>query len=68
VANFHLENGARIERINWLADISRKGIESSLGMMANYSYELSCIDNNHQNYITYGEIATSKEVKNILKK
>jgi malonyl-CoA decarboxylase len=68
VANFHIENGARIERINWLADISRKGIESSLGMMANYSYELSCIDNNHQNYITYGEIATSKEVKNILKK
>ena len=68
VANFHLTNGARIERINWLADISRRGIENSLGMMANYSYELSCIDGNHRNYITHGEVAASKEVKNLLKK
>jgi len=67
VANFHLANGARIERINWLADSSKKGIEQSMGMMANYYYDLSGIAENHENYITYGKVATSKEVKNLLK-
>ncbi len=67
VANFHFANGARIERINWLADISKKGIEQSMSMMVNYYYELSSIAENRENYITYGKIATSKEVKKLLK-
>jgi len=29
VARFHLGNGARLERLNWLADVSEKGIEQS---------------------------------------
>jgi malonyl-CoA decarboxylase len=32
VANFHLRNGARIERINWLADTSAKGMEQSASL------------------------------------
>ena len=67
VANFHLANGARIERINWLADISKKGIEQSMGMMANYYYDLSSIAENHDNYIKHGKVAASKEVKSLLK-
>ena len=38
VANFHLHNGSRLEQVNWLADISAKGMEVSAGMMVNYLY------------------------------
>ncbi|MGH7907015.1 MAG: malonyl-CoA decarboxylase domain-containing protein [Candidatus Binataceae bacterium] len=38
VAHFHLSNGARIERINWMADLSPKGISQSYGLMVNYRY------------------------------
>jgi hypothetical protein len=37
VARFHLGNGARLERINWLADTSPKGVAQSFGMMVNYA-------------------------------
>lgn len=67
VANFHLTNGARIERINWLADISKKGIEQSLGLMVNYYYELSKIAENHENYNTEGKVAATRDVKSLLK-
>lgn len=46
VARFHMGNGARIERLNWAADISAKGIEQSCGMMVNYVYELDQLDAN----------------------
>ncbi|NIP49740.1 MAG: Malonyl-CoA decarboxylase, partial [Gammaproteobacteria bacterium] len=32
VARFHLGNGARIERINWLGDTSAKGMQESCGL------------------------------------
>ncbi|WP_459614774.1 malonyl-CoA decarboxylase domain-containing protein [Bordetella sp. 2513F-2] len=46
VARFHLGNGARIERLNWAADVSAKGLEQSCGMMVNYLYELERLDDN----------------------
>lgn len=46
VARFHLGNGARIERLNWAADISAKGLAQSCGMMVNYLYELEDLDAN----------------------
>ena len=46
VARFHLGNGARIERINWAADVSAKGIEQSGGIMVNYLYDLDQLDQN----------------------
>ena len=39
VANFHLTNGATVERINWMADASPTGRARSFGIMANYLYE-----------------------------
>jgi malonyl-CoA decarboxylase len=36
VARFHLGNGARLERINWLGDLSPKGLRESAGIMVNY--------------------------------
>lgn len=46
VARFHMGNGARIERINWAADCSDKGIAQSCGLMVNYLYELNDLDDN----------------------
>jgi len=50
VARFHLGNGARLERLNWLADMSPKGMAQSAGLMVNYLYELSRIEENHELY------------------
>ncbi|WVY92781.1 hypothetical protein V8G54_031869 [Vigna mungo] len=41
VANFHLQNGAMVERINWMADRSQKGLSQSGGIMVNYVYSSS---------------------------
>jgi malonyl-CoA decarboxylase len=46
VARFHLGNGARIERINWAADRSSKGLAQSAALMVNYLYELEQLDEN----------------------
>jgi len=67
VAHFHLSNGARIERINWLADTSPNGMGQSLGMMINYLYKSRDIEENHEAYSGDGRIRTSKSVKALLK-
>jgi len=67
VANFHLSNGARLERINWLADLSETGMTRSYGIMVNYYYELSDIEKNHEKYVTKNHIVASRAVKALLK-
>ena len=62
VAHFHLTNGARIERLNWLGDVSAKGLAQSAGMMINYLYKLPDIDANHEAYRGQGKIAQSSGV------
>ncbi len=64
VARFHLNNGARLERINWLADPSRKGLRESLGMMVNYLYLPRAIQTNHQKFVR-GEIVASQKVQKL---
>lgn len=59
VANFHLQNGAMIEKINWMADQSEKGIHQSGGIMVNYVYRLDKIDENAQSYFSTGHIHAS---------
>lgn len=46
VARFHLGNGARLERINWLANRSPRGMAESFGIMANYLYDPPTIERN----------------------
>lgn len=65
VAHFHLTNGARMERLNWLADRSDKGLKQSLGMMINYRYRLGEIDANHEAYTGEGRIITSSAVRSL---
>jgi len=64
VARFHLNNGARLERINWLADASKKGLRESLGLMVNYLYEPRAIEGNHEKFIR-GEIVASRRVRGL---
>lgn len=67
VARFHLGNGASLERINWLADTSEKGLRNAHGLMVNYRYEPDDIEKNHEAYAQDGTIAASKAVKALLR-
>jgi len=67
VARFHLGNGARLERINWLGDLSPKGMRESAGIMVNYLYRLEDIEKNHEAYANDGDVVASSAVKKLLK-
>lgn len=64
VARFHLGNGARVERINWAADPSNKGIKQSFGLMVNYLYDLKRLDK-HRALLAQGEIPMSGAVEDL---
>ncbi|GAB5415480.1 MAG: malonyl-CoA decarboxylase [Congregibacter sp.] len=66
VARFHLGNGASLHRLNWGADLSRKGMEQSMGIMVNYLYNLDKIEINHEAYFDKGVIAASKTVQKLV--
>lgn len=67
VARFHLGNGARLERINWLGDLSRKGVADSFGVMVNYLYDLDAIETNHEAYADHAVVAASGAVRKALR-
>jgi len=67
VAHFHLSNGARMERLDWLGDVSKKGIAQSAGLMINYLYKLDAIDANHEAYTGEGRIPLSSGLKALVK-
>ena len=67
VARFHLVNGARMERINWLGDTSEKGVRRSLGLMVNYVYDLREIDHNHEQLVNEGVVATAPGIRRLLR-
>jgi malonyl-CoA decarboxylase len=68
VARFHLRNGARLERINWLGDISTVGMQRSAGLMVNYFYRLNDLERNHENYTREYEIAAASEIESLAKR
>lgn len=68
VARFHLGNGARLERINWLAETTEKGIAQSYGLMVNYLYDLEDIEENHEAYVEGRAVAASGAVKRLVRK
>jgi malonyl-CoA decarboxylase len=67
VAHFHLTNGARVERINWLGDTSERGLGASAGLMVNYLYELGRIEENHERYTGEGGVTASSAVTRLLR-
>ena len=63
VARFHLGNGAILEKINFLSNISENGLEQSLGYMVNYLYNLEEVELNHEKYVVDKKINTSKSLE-----
>ncbi|WP_419815378.1 malonyl-CoA decarboxylase domain-containing protein [Glacieibacterium sp.] len=67
VANFHLSNGARLDRINEGADLSAKGQAESCGVMVNYRYVATAIEENHMAFVERGEVRVSPAVARLLR-
>ncbi len=66
VTHFHLTNGARVERINWLADTSPKGFTQSCGLMVNYLCRLKDIDANNAAYRERRKVVVSGAIRGLL--
>ena len=67
VARFHLGNGARLERLNFLGDVSPKGLKHAHGLMVNYLYALDGIETNHEAFAEKGTVAASAAVRKTLR-
>ena len=65
VANFHLSNGATLHQINWGADLSKKGIAQSAGLMVNYLYELEKVEEQHEAFI-HKTVTSSRGVERLI--
>ena len=65
VAHFHLSNGARLERINILADTSEKGVKESATLMVNYLYDPARIEEYHEDYAGEGKRNASTAVRRL---
>jgi malonyl-CoA decarboxylase len=65
VERFHLGNGARLERLNWLADTSPNGTRRSAGMMVNYVYRLAEVERNHEAYAREHKVIAARRVEDL---
>ncbi|MCC4115455.1 malonyl-CoA decarboxylase [Aromatoleum toluclasticum] len=68
VARFHLGNGARVERLNWLADTSVKGLDQSWGVMVNYLYDPDRIVANVESFVDTGHIDAATGVRRLTRR
>jgi malonyl-CoA decarboxylase len=66
VARFHLGNGARLERINWLGNVAPRGISESYGIMVNYLYDPDAIEANHEAFVQKGVVARSPAIGELM--
>ncbi|MFN7710817.1 MAG: malonyl-CoA decarboxylase domain-containing protein [Curvibacter sp.] len=64
VARFHLGNGARVERLNWMGDPSPKGLQQSYGLMVNYLYDLKRLDR-HRAQLQEGTIPAASVIEEL---
>jgi malonyl-CoA decarboxylase len=65
VARFHLDNGARLERLNANANLSSKGLRQSAGLMVNYLYDLARIETCHDQFV-HGRVVHSRALSALL--
>jgi malonyl-CoA decarboxylase len=66
VAHFHLNNGAHVSRVFWLADTSARGMRQSYGVMVSYRYALSEVGRNHEQFQQNGRVAAARRVQKLL--
>jgi len=67
VARFHLGNGARLERLDWLADTSERALQQSHGLMVNYRYDLDYIEQNHEAYAQQRVVVAAGSVTRLVR-
>jgi malonyl-CoA decarboxylase len=67
VANFHLSNGASLERINWMANPAPYGVTESFGLLVNYRYDRAKIAANAAAYLADGSVSASNQVRSLVK-
>ncbi|MGH6886891.1 MAG: malonyl-CoA decarboxylase domain-containing protein, partial [Geminicoccales bacterium] len=67
VGRFHLGNGARIERLNWLGDRSPRRLAQSAGLMVNYVYDRPEIEQNHEAFASDHLITVAPAIYDMLK-
>jgi len=67
VAHFHLSNGARIERLCPMADVSDKGVKESAALMVNYLYDPTDIEQCHEDYAGEGKRRAAPAIRRLLK-
>jgi malonyl-CoA decarboxylase len=65
VARFHLDNGARLERVNALANVSAKGLKQSAGLMVNYLYNLDRVEQSHEDFVN-GTVTHARAVSSLI--
>ena len=68
VARFHLRNGAKLARINWLGDLSENGLRQSAGILVNYVYDLDEIVKNHEEYSSNQKIVVAPTIRKLARK
>jgi malonyl-CoA decarboxylase len=67
VARFHLGNGARLERLDWLGDTSDRALQQSYGLMVNYLYDLDYIEQNHEAYAQQQAVVAAGAVSRMVR-
>src|SRR5271165_1797014 len=67
VARFHLGNGARLERLDWLGDTSDRALQQSYGLMVNYLYDLNYIEQNHEAYAQQHAIVAAGAINRLVR-
>lgn len=65
VARFHLDNGAKLERLNAQANLAPKGLKQSAGLMVNYLYDLTRIETCHDRFVQ-GRVVHSRALSALL--
>ena len=67
VARFHLGNGARLERLNFVGDTSARGLQQSYGLMVNYLYDLDDIEKNHEAYAQHQTVIAANAISRLVR-
>ena len=65
VMRFHLANGARLERLNWLGDASDTGMRRSFGVTVNYVYRLAQLEHNHEAYARDHAVGAARDLERL---
>jgi malonyl-CoA decarboxylase len=65
VGKFHLSNGATLHQINWAANLSKKGLQQSGGLMVNYLYELDKVEEQHEAF-SQKKVSSSRAVDKLV--